>query len=141
MTEKKCYRPLSRTEVSRSLTVRLNTRLVAVARCGCRGRAAFTLKLVSFAGFGLRQARLRVPSFDHQRFRVDYREIVRRAGFGTLNDDRETDLYRQRMRRAYPMDPPLTLRPLGRVFRSGVSASGAEDGNIAFGIFLHAFRF
>ena len=58
--------------------------------CGCiaavEAEIAFTLKLVSFTGFGLRQARLRISLLNHQRIRVDYREeIFLGPGFGTLN--------------------------------------------------------
>ncbi len=40
------------------------------------------------------------------------------------------------------MDHAFDLAAIGRIFAQGVGIVGAEDGgNIAFGIFLHAFRF
>ena len=46
------------------------------------------------------------------------------------------------MRRAHPVDHAFDLAAVSRIFTQGVGIVGAEDsGDIAFGIFLHAFRF
>ncbi|CCJ97352.1 hypothetical protein BN130_3945 [Cronobacter malonaticus 507] len=104
----------------------------------------FTLELPGFARFSVFQAWLSITLLNDQRFFVDGREeIFRRTRVRHAEQTViETNLNRQRMRRADPVDNAFDLAAVSRVFAQRFGIVGAVNGgDFTRVVFLHTLGF